>query len=176
MNTGQEGWQPDPSGRNQYRYHNGSAFTEHVSNAGVQTVDPWQDPSQPTPSVGGFGGGGFRVMAYGGGDDRLYTILDLQGMAKAKVIKPETMVQHVNAQYPVPASQVPGVFSDKSYTTALILSVLLGGIGIDRFYLGYTGLGVVKLLTLGGCGIWALIDLIMIAMRNVPDSEGRPLS
>jgi hypothetical protein len=29
---------------------------------------------------------------------------------------------------------------------------------------------------LGGCGIWALVDLILIAMRNVPDSDGRPLS
>ena len=53
---------------------------------------------------------------------------------------------------------------------------LLGGLGIDRFYLGYTGLGVAKLLTLGGCGIWALIDLVLIAMRSVPDSDGRPLS
>ena len=129
---------------------------------------PW-----PSPPVGG--GQTFKVMAYGA-DDRVYTMIDLQGMAKAKVITPTTMVQSTTSQYPVQASQIPGVFSDKSYTTALILSILLGGLGIDRFYLGYTGLGVAKLLTLGGCGIWALIDLILIAMRNVPDSDGRPLS
>jgi TM2 domain-containing membrane protein YozV len=63
----------------------------------------------------------------------------------------------------------------KSFTTALLLSFFLGGIGVDRFYLGYTGLGVAKLLTLGGCGIWALIDFIMIAMRKVPSADGRPL-
>jgi TM2 domain-containing membrane protein YozV len=63
----------------------------------------------------------------------------------------------------------------KSFTTALLLSFFLGGFGVDRFYLGYTGLGVAKLLTLGGCGIWALIDFIMIAMRKVPSADGRPL-
>ncbi|MSX17663.1 MAG: NINE protein [Actinobacteria bacterium] len=72
--------------------------------------------------------------------------------------------------------QIPGVFSDKDYMTALLLSIFLGGLGIDRFYLGYTGLGIAKLLTLGGCGIWSLIDLILIAMRNIPDSNNRPLA
>jgi TM2 domain/Double zinc ribbon len=63
----------------------------------------------------------------------------------------------------------------KDWLTALLLSVLLGGLGVDRFYLGYTGLGVLKLLTLGGCGIWALIDLIMIATNKTKDSNGNPL-
>ncbi len=63
----------------------------------------------------------------------------------------------------------------KSWITALILSLLLGGLGIDRFYLGYTGLGIVKLLTLGGCGILALYDLIMIALNKLPDANGNPL-
>lgn len=139
----------------------------------------YDSTQQPTPASNfappSGAGQTFKVMAYGT-DDRIYTMLDLQGMAKAKVITPTTMVQSTSSQYPVQASQIPGVFSDKSYTTALILSIFLGGLGIDRFYLGYTGLGVAKLLTFGGCGVWALIDLILIAMRNVPDSDGRPLS
>jgi TM2 domain-containing membrane protein YozV len=56
-----------------------------------------------------------------------------------------------------------------------LLSLFLGTLGIDRFYLGYTGLGIAKLLTLGGCGIWALIDFIMIAMRKVPAADGSAL-
>jgi TM2 domain-containing membrane protein YozV len=68
-----------------------------------------------------------------------------------------------------------GGVSDKEWTTALILSILLGGLGVDRFYLGYTGLGVAKLLTLGGCGVWAIIDIINIATGKMTDSEGRPL-
>lgn len=145
----------------------------------MSNQDPSQTPNSFNPPTPGFapsgGGQSFKVMAYGA-EDRVYSLVDLQGMAKAKVITPTTMVQSTTSQYPVQASQIPGVFSDKSYTTALILSILLGTLGIDRFYLGYTGIGVAKLLTLGGCGIWALIDLILIAMRNVPDSDGRPLS
>lgn len=63
----------------------------------------------------------------------------------------------------------------KSWMVALLLSLLLGGLGADRFYLGYTGLGVVKLLTLGGCGVWAIIDLIRIIMNKLPDANGQPL-
>jgi len=56
----------------------------------------------------------------------------------------------------------------KDPVTALILSLLLGSLGVDRFYIGDTGLGVGKLLTAGGCGVWAIIDwfLIMGATRE----------
>jgi TM2 domain-containing membrane protein YozV len=50
----------------------------------------------------------------------------------------------------------------KSPTTLLIVSLFLGGLGVDRFMLGQTGLGVGKLLTCGGVGIWAFIDLFLI--------------
>ena len=63
----------------------------------------------------------------------------------------------------------------RDWLTTVLLSFFLGGFGVDRFYLGYTGLGVAKLLTFGGCGVWALIDFIMIIMNNVPDAQGRPL-
>ncbi len=64
----------------------------------------------------------------------------------------------------------------KSWMVALLLSIFLGGLGADRFYLGYMGLGVAKLLTCGGCGIWSIIDLIMIAMDKLPDANGQPLT
>ena len=60
----------------------------------------------------------------------------------------------------------------KSKTTALILSILVGGLGVDRFYLGYTGMGVLKLLT-GGClGILWIIDIVNIATGRLLPADG----
>jgi TM2 domain-containing membrane protein YozV len=64
---------------------------------------------------------------------------------------------------------------DKEWVVALLLSIFLGSLGVDRFYLGYIGLGIIKLLTMGGCGVWWVIDLILIAMNKLPDAQGHPL-
>jgi TM2 domain-containing membrane protein YozV len=55
---------------------------------------------------------------------------------------------------------------------ALLICFFVGGLGIHRFYLGYTWQGVVQLLTLGGCGIWALIDLIRIITGDLKPKNG----
>lgn len=62
--------------------------------------------------------------------------------------------------------------ANKNKLTAILLSVFTGGLGIDRFYLGYTGLGILKLLTAGGLGIWVLIDLIMICTGSLRPADG----
>jgi TM2 domain-containing membrane protein YozV len=64
----------------------------------------------------------------------------------------------------------------KSKVTAALLCFFLGGLGIHRFYLGYTTIGILQLLTAGGCGIWAIIDFIMILTGSLKDSEGRDLT
>ena len=66
--------------------------------------------------------------------------------------------------------------SPRSRTVALLLAGFLGVFGAHRFYVGKTGTAVVQLVTLGGLGIWWLIDLIMIGAGAFRDSEGRLVS
>lgn len=63
----------------------------------------------------------------------------------------------------------------KSWLIALLLSFFLGHLGVDRFYLGLIGTGILKLLIFGGFGIWWLIDLILIATNSLRDSKGHRL-
>lgn len=65
--------------------------------------------------------------------------------------------------------------SDDRWLITMLLCFFLGCLGIHRFYTGNTKTGVAMLLTCGGCGIWALIDFIMILCNTYTDSTGRTL-
>jgi len=80
------------------------------------------------------------------------------------------------ADAPAPSqTPAPAAPEQKDFLVALLLSIFLGQLGVDRFYMGYIGTGILKLITLGGCGIWWLVDVILIATKNLKDANGLPL-
>ncbi len=66
--------------------------------------------------------------------------------------------------------------SSKDWLTTLLLCIFLGNLGIHRFYAGKMGTGVLMLLTLGGCGIWTLVDLVMIITGKFTDGNGNAIT
>jgi len=76
--------------------------------------------------------------------------------------------EEANSEMATPAAAGGG----KSQLVALLLCIFVGGLGIHRFYLGYIWQGIVQLLTGGGCGIWALIDLIRIITGSLKPKDG----
>jgi TM2 domain-containing membrane protein YozV len=75
-----------------------------------------------------------------------------------------------------PLGATLGAISESNWLTALLLCLFLGALGVHRFYVKKTGTGILMLLTLGGFGIWALIDFIMIVCGKFTDKSGRILS
>lgn len=59
------------------------------------------------------------------------------------------------------------------WSTALLLSITLGGFGVDRFYLGNWQEGVGKLFSFGGLGVWTLLDVILIATGYLKPGDSR---
>ncbi len=66
--------------------------------------------------------------------------------------------------------------SEKRFVPAVLLCFFLGSLGAHRFYLGQIGLGILMLLTLGGLGIWTLIDFVRLVVGSLNDKEGLPLA
>lgn len=66
--------------------------------------------------------------------------------------------------------------SDKDWLTLLLISLFLGSLGIDRFYVGKIGTGILKLITFGGCGIWTLVDIILIITGKFTDKDGNQIT
>lgn len=66
--------------------------------------------------------------------------------------------------------------SEKSALAVFTLCLVIGPLGIHRFYVGKVGTGVVHLLTCGALGIWTLVDLYLIATNRFTDAKGRRIT
>ena len=62
--------------------------------------------------------------------------------------------------------------SEKGYVPTILLCFFFGGLGVHRFYVGKMGTGFLQLITLGGLGLWALVDFIMIVTGSFKDGQG----
>lgn len=67
------------------------------------------------------------------------------------------------------------VMGEKGFVPTILLCFFLGAFGIHRFYVGKIGTGILMLLTLGGLGIWTLIDFVMIVVGSFKDAQGLDL-
>jgi len=68
-------------------------------------------------------------------------------------------------------SNVRGVITKANWTLVLIMSVVFGFFGVDRFIMGKVGTGILKLITFGGFGVWWIVDIILIATKKVPNVD-----
>ena len=74
-----------------------------------------------------------------------------------------------------PAGDSAPQVGDKGFVPAILLCFFLGALGLHRFYVGKIGTGILMILTLGGLGIWVIIDFVMIVVGKFTDKEGRTL-
>jgi TM2 domain-containing membrane protein YozV len=116
-----------------------------------------------------------------GEPEREMDTMTLQAWANAGKVNGDTVVIENSTEERWMAKQIAGVFSKRDWLVALLLSVFLGVLGVDRFYLGKVGTGILKLLanlvtffTLGL--IWVVIDIILIATKKLTDKEGLRLA
>jgi hypothetical protein len=154
-------------------------------------ADQWQWASDVYPQLSGeaaasgSAGGGFPQIDVGtkAASDNPFAFAAQESSVSTRVgggrrTASTSVATRTSATSAGGAAAATGDVSDKSKMVAGLLELLLpmAGIhGVGRFYLGYTGLGIAQLLTCGGCGVWSLIDGIMMLTSKVPDVDGRPL-
>lgn len=78
--------------------------------------------------------------------------------------------------FPAPPTGAPVPAGERSFLLTWLFALFLGFFGVDRFYLGKVGTGILKIVTFGGAGIWVLVDIVLVLANQTKDAAGRPLA
>jgi hypothetical protein len=153
---------------------------------------PGGDPYGAPPGAGGYGAPPMGQPMPGGPPPQDYGAQMNQGfqqVGQAFGQAADQFGQAMNPQHggmqpyqggaPMQQHGMPGTMMagdpPKQFMITLLLAIFAGGFGAHRFYTGHMVYGIIQLLTLGGCGVWTIIDIIMIATGKYTDAQGRPL-
>ena len=192
------GWYDDEADADAIRYWDGSAWTPHT--APKATDDPSADlPHSPAiaaervvtpvamgaPSIEMPSFAAAAVASRVAVDDAIDELTSVRPAAPARPVLTDDLNEHTTVPLPPddagPATSVPQ-FTYETYRSAghrfivtWLFALLLGYWGVDRFYLGKIGTGILKLVTLGGLGVWVLVDLLLVLTGAQRDKQGRPL-
>lgn len=86
--------------------------------------------------------------------------------------KPPATPPPAGPPHQLPAGGAGGLVSEKSFVATLLLALIVGPLGVHRFYVGKVGTGILHLVTLGAFGIWTLVDIVLIAVGRFTDGSG----
>ncbi len=104
-----------------------------------------------------------------------YTLYEIRRMIHHGHLKRSDRACNEHGGVWISVGEIPHLYSNRSRLAALILSFFLGVFGLDRLYLGYYWSSFFKGLTCGLCGVWLIVDFVMILLDELWDASGRPL-